>query len=96
VDRDMDGGAIRVVAAGEDALARLDEIALETPRTSRLAGSAEDGRVTYVTRSRVFGFPDYTTAEVVDGQLRVFGRLRFGGSDMGVNRARIESWLAQL
>lgn len=95
-DADPEGGAIRVVDAGEDALARLHEIALDTPRTRVLAGSVEEGRVTYVTRSLVFGFPDYTTAEVADGQLRIFGRLRFGRSDMGVNRARIEDWLVQL
>lgn len=95
-DMDMEGGAVRIVPAGDDTLARLNDIALATPRTNILAGSVEEGRITYVTRSRVFGFPDYTTAEVTDGQLRVFGRLRFGKGDMGVNRERIESWLAQL
>lgn len=95
-DMDMEGGAIRVVPADEDTLARLNEVALATPRTKVLAGSVDEGRVTYVTRSRVFGFPDYTTAEVTDGQLRVYGRLRFGKGDMGVNRERVEGWLAQL
>ena len=46
----------------EDVLARLDAIALQTPRTMRLDGSPEDGLITWVTRSAVFGFPDYTTA----------------------------------
>lgn len=95
-DQNTEGGAIRVVPAQEDTLARFDEIARAAPRTERIAGSVEEGRITYVTRSRVFGFPDYTTAEVTDGQLRVFGRLRFGKGDMGVNRTRIEGWLAQL
>lgn len=95
-DRDLDGGAIRVVPAEEGDLARLHEVALDTPRTEVLAGSVEEGRITYVTRSLIFGFPDYTTAELADGQLRLFGRLRFGRGDMGVNRARIEDWLAQL
>jgi uncharacterized protein (DUF1499 family) len=60
----------------------------------------EEGRITYMTRSLVFGFPDYTTVTTVpagDGaQVVAYGRLRFGSSDMGVNRERLESWLAQL
>lgn len=95
-DMDMAGGAIRVVPATDGILARLDEVAMATPRTRRLAGSVAEGRITWVTRSLVFGFPDHTTAEVTEGQLRVYGRLRFGGGDMGVNRARIARWLAQL
>ena len=77
-------------------LAALDRIALATPRTFRLAGSPEAGRITWVTRSRVFGFPDYTTAELADGELRVTARLRFGLGDSGVNRARVRRWLAAL
>lgn len=83
-----------------DLLSRFDAIALATPRTSRLAGSPEEGRMTYVTRSRVVGFPDYTTVQAVpsDGgtALVIHARLRFGKSDMGVNGARVTSWLETL
>ena len=84
-----------------DLLTRFDRIASETPRTVRLAGSPETGRITYVTRSRVIGFPDYTTVAAWTGpdgktRLAVFARLRFGRSDLGVNRARVEGWLAAL
>lgn len=86
-------------AAPEEVLTALDAVADETPRTRRLAGSPEEGRITYVTRSRLWGFPDYTTvaaAQVEGGtQLTVLARLRFGGSDLGVNRARVEDWIAQ-
>jgi len=81
-------------------LQMLDTIALATPRTERLAGSMDDGRITYVTRSRLMGFPDFTTVTVVDtpdGAVPVlFARQRFGSDDMGVNRARVDDWLARL
>ena len=81
-------------------LAALDGIALETPRTIRLAGSAETGRITWVTRSFLWGFPDYTTAQAVQTpegtRLDIVARLRFGGYDRGVNGARLRVWLARL
>jgi uncharacterized protein (DUF1499 family) len=81
----------------DGALARLDAIALATPRTERLAGSAEEGRITWVTRSRLMGYPDYTTAQVMPGPgLCVFGRQRFGREDFGVNGARIAGWMQEL
>lgn len=92
-DRDLKGGVERVVPAGPGALERLDQIIMATPRTKRLAGSAGEGHVTYVTRTKVMGFPDYTTVQQEGDTLRIFGRLRFGRSDLGVNRARIEQWI---
>lgn len=78
------------------ALARLDRIALATPRTKRLAGSVEEGRITWISRSRFWGFPDYTTAQVTPEGLVIYGRQRFGSNDWGVNAARLRDWLAQL
>lgn len=87
-------------ASPEEVLMAFDAVAEETPRTRRLAGDPAEGRITYVTRSRLWGFPDYTTvaATPVEGgtQLTVLARLRFGGSDMGVNRARVEGWTLRL
>jgi len=81
----------------KDLLARLDAIALTSPRTERLAGSAAEGRITWVTRSAVIGFPDYTTAEVMAGpSLCIMGRQRFGSEDWGVNAARIGGWVQKL
>lgn len=89
---------IREDADPMGSLKRLDQLIRATARTKRIAGSVEAGRVTYVTRSRVCGFPDFTTVEARPdaGQLVLCGRLRFGKSDLGVNRARIEGWLAAL
>ncbi|SDC19387.1 DUF1499 domain-containing protein [Ruegeria marina] len=95
-DRDMQGGVLRAVATGPEGLARLDRVARATPRTRVLAGSVTEGMVTYVTRSRVFGFPDYTTAWQDGDTLRIWARLRFGGSDFGVNRDRVDQWLAAI
>ncbi len=85
---------------GPQLLTTLDRIARETPRTAVLAGSVEEGQITYITRSRIFGFPDFTTVTLEGAGeaqvLEIWARLRFGQSDMGVNRARVEGWLAGL
>ena len=75
-------------------LERLIQIAEATPRTERLAGSADEGMITLITRTRLWGFPDYTTIRLQGQTLTVYGRARFGKGDMGVNRARVEGWLA--
>ncbi len=50
--------------------------------------------------ARVWGFPDYTTvwAEDVDegSRLTIYGRLRFGNGDQGVNSRRIKTWMQAL
>ena len=92
-DRDFSGGVVRRVETGADGLTRLDTVARATPRTSVLAGSVAGQMVTYVTRSAVFGFPDYTTVQQVGDRLAIYARLRFGRSDMGVNKARVGRWI---
>ncbi|OAN75402.1 hypothetical protein A8B82_16470 [Sulfitobacter sp. EhC04] len=95
----LDGGFIwreDVGAAGPARLEQLDRIIRGTAGTQVLAGSVGDWQVTYVSRTRWIGFPDYTTVTLDDGILEVFGRLRFGRSDFGVNAKRIKGWLAQL
>lgn len=98
--RSLEGGARLACAAPVDALARLDAIAMATPRTLRLAGSPETGSITWITRSRLWGFPDYTTAQITETdtgpRLDIFARLRFGRSDLGVNAARLQAWVNQL
>lgn len=100
----MPGAPDRVLAplAGAPAavLARLHAAALAEPRTRVVAGSPEALHVTYVQRSALWGFPDYVSvrAEAVEGgtALALWSRSRFGHSDLGVNRARGERWLAAL
>ena len=95
-DQDLAGGVRRRVPGDAETLERLDTIIAASLRTERLAGSVGEGRITYVTRSKWLGFPDYTTVELTDNVIEIFARLRFGQSDMGVNRARVEGWLRQL
>jgi uncharacterized protein (DUF1499 family) len=81
----------------ESLLTRLDAIALATPRTTRLAGMPRSGRITWITRTALMGYPDYTTAEATQTQtgtrLDIHARQRFGGADLGVNTARLKEWL---
>lgn len=84
----------------EDLLTRLDDLASSTPRTKVLAGSVEEGMITYVTRTRLWGFPDYATVQSVPAgpgaRLVIHARSRFGGSDWSVNAKRIDLWLRNL
>ncbi|NVK15601.1 MAG: DUF1499 domain-containing protein [Rhodobacteraceae bacterium] len=95
-DKEFRGGVFRVVRTGPDGLERFHRIASHAPRTSVLAGGPDDGMVTYITRTQVLGFPDYTTAAQDGDLLKVYARLRFGRSDLGANRERINTWLAEM
>lgn len=95
-DADGAGDALRVIAATPETFATADAYMAALPRTKALAGSLDEGRITYITRSQVFGFPDYTTVEYADGTLKAFARLRYGQSDLGVNRERLEGLIAAL
>lgn len=95
-DQDLAGGVRRRIPAEDGTFETLDRIILATPRTEVLTGSVEAGKVTYITRSQWMGFPDYTTVMQNDDVLELHARLRFGQSDMGVNKARVEGWLARL
>ena len=81
---------------GAALLGRVADLAQATPRTTLLAGSVAEGRMTWVTRSRLWGFPDYTTAEARPDGLHLHARLRFGREDMGVNAARLSDWLSRI
>ncbi|WP_289150208.1 DUF1499 domain-containing protein [uncultured Salipiger sp.] len=95
-DQDLAAGVRRRIPGDESRFESLHRIILETPRTEVLAGSPGEGRVTYITRSQWMGFPDYTTVQLDETNLELFARLRFGTTDSGVNKARVESWLQQL
>mgnify|MGYP005851150095 CR=1 FL=1 len=85
---------------GADLMARADAALLAMPRTRRIAGSVAEGWATYETRSRLVGYPDYTSIRVIPGQggetLAAFARSRFGAGDWGVNAARLAALRAAL
>ncbi len=101
-DHDLADGfkALRVLSRpGPEVLAELDAAIMATPRTQRLAGSVAEGTITYVTRSKWLGFPDYTTVWLTTEpvpMLSLHGRLRFGGGDFGTNAKRIRGWLDKI
>ena len=95
-DQDLAGGVRRRIPAEDGTFEALDRIILATPRTEVLEGSVEAGKITYITRSQWMGFPDYTTVMQNEDVLELHARLRFGQSDMGVNKARVDGWLTDL
>lgn len=89
-----------IYALSPEALAeRIDQIAREDGAIL-FAGSVAEGHITYITRSPIMGFPDFTSIKVSragDGAtFAAFARARFGYSDMGVNRARLTRWTEAL
>jgi hypothetical protein len=77
-------------------LARLEAVAAAWPHTRVLAGSVAEGRITWVTRTAFWGFPDFTTAEATPAGLTIYARARYGTHDYGVNAARLRAWLGAL
>lgn len=72
----------------------------DIPRTTRLAEWPERRQAQWVIRSALANFPDILAAEVTEGPagtgLFVYSRSLFGWSDFGVNRRRVEAWVAAL
>lgn len=102
------GDALRALSTGvtvslgrEDppdaVLRRIDAVIRAAPRTRVIAGSVEEGRITYLTRTAFWGFPDLThvqaTPETGGTRLLVTARQWLGGYDWDVNRDRVTGWL---
>ena len=89
---------LALTMTAQEAATKISAIAKATPRTALLAGQGL--HTTWITRSAVMGYPDYTSVMITPASsgstIAVFARARFGHSDLGVNRARVESWLNQL
>ena len=75
----------------------VSEVALSQPGTTLLEKGPEQDR--YLVRTRLMRFPDTVVVQVFDrGQdastLALYSRSQIGRSDFGVNRRRIEHWIA--
>ncbi|MCR9241414.1 MAG: DUF1499 domain-containing protein [Rhodobiaceae bacterium] len=75
------------------------DVALAEPRVTRK--QADDGQREFVQRSALMRFPDTITFEAIDlgggkSTLAIYSRSKVGHSDLGVNKKRIEDWLAKL
>lgn len=93
---DGTGWSARVVKGAPGMLSDLHQTMLTLPRTELLAGSIGEGRLTYITRSKIIGFPDFTTIEQSEEHIKLYARLQFGRSDMGVNGKRLDGLLEQV
>jgi len=79
----------------------LKSLVTQEPRTELVHGNGTTGRIEAVARSKIFRFPDFITAQVFpagDGKsaLAIYSRAKYGIRDFGVNKARVEKWLAAL
>ncbi len=77
----------------------LAEVALSERGTTRLPAAGAQDR--FLARTLFFRFPDTVNAEVVPrgesaATLALYGRSQIGGSDFGVNRARLARWLTKI
>ena len=100
-DPDRDGHPPTFQVSVEDLSVAFDEVALGDDRVEIVAGSAASGHVTYVQRSKVFGFPDYVSVRFIPlpeggSTLSAYSRARFGQSDLGVNQKRVERWMNEV
>lgn len=84
-------------------LARLRRVALAEPGVEELPRGADSGggALRLVQRSRLFRYPDTIDIEVFPAgaggsTLAIYSRSLVGYGDMGVNRARVTRWLAQI
>jgi uncharacterized protein (DUF1499 family) len=77
--------------------AAIRAVALAQPRVYEQAVFAAERQVHYVARSDWLNFPDLITVQVTpQGGLIVWSRSVYGESDLGVNRKRVQTWLAAL
>jgi uncharacterized protein (DUF1499 family) len=81
--------------------AAMGEVIASEPRITRV--DTDDAALTerYVQRSALLGFPDTIIVRYLgqaEGRstLAMYSRSQLGRSDLGVNRVRLERWLAKL
>jgi uncharacterized protein (DUF1499 family) len=71
------------------------------PRITPLYTHPEQLQYGYVVRSWLFRFPDTVQVKFISlskqtSSLALYSRSKYGYSDLGVNRRRLQSWLQQL
>lgn len=91
-----------VYSASADVMADAwDDFALAQRDTIRIAGLPGDLWMTYVQRTPTLKLPDYISIRFIDleenrSTIAVHSRSRYGYGDLGVNKARLESWIASM
>ena len=81
-------------------LETLEDIALMTPGTERLAGDPLRRQLTFLSRSAFLGLPDYTTVQAITVGARtslvIYARSRFLPTGKAAHKARVDNWLKAL
>jgi len=85
----------------EQLIEAVKRVALAEPRTVLAEEDRAAHKLEFVQRSKTFRFPDLVSVEAVPlgagrTALAIYGRAKLGIRDFGVNRARVERWLAAL
>jgi uncharacterized protein DUF1499 len=78
-----------------------DGMLAEQPRLQVLRREVTNVQIDYVQRTRLLHFPDLVTVRFVPiddthSTLAIYSRSVYGKGDMGVNRKRVEEWLARV
>jgi uncharacterized protein (DUF1499 family) len=77
--------------------AAIRSVAASQPRTFPHVAYDERMQAHFVARSALMNFPDLIAMQVTpDSDLIIWSRSVYGHSDLGVNRKRVETWLAAL
>ncbi len=77
--------------------AAVRAVALAQPRTHQHAAFDDRLQAHFVARSALMNYPDLVAVQVTpESELILWSRSVYGRSDFGVNRARLEAWLAAL
>lgn len=79
----------------------LDAVAAVEPRVERLDDGSDPTYRAYIQRSALMRYPDVVSARAVALEpnktgLLLLSRSVYGYSDLGVNRQRVDRWLASL
>lgn len=87
--------------SARDLRAAFTKVLATEPRVTRVEGNEASLVERYIQRSALLGYPDTIVVrffERPDGSstLALYSRSQFGHSDLGVNKARLERWLAKL
>lgn len=92
--------APRFPADADTVLETLLEIVRRDWTAGVVEGSVDEGMITFVARSPVFGFRDFITVKATDeaggSKLAVYARPRMNVYDWGANSRRLDRWLGEL
>lgn len=92
--------APRYPASADQALEAFAKIATGDFNVQRVRGNVDEGMMTFMARSHVFGFRDFITVKSVDepegAKLSIYARPRANVYDWGVNKKRLDRWMAKL